>query len=110
MIVKHDEADLMPRKITVEEMMEFLDGNEISPNCPMCRDGVSTIHIDEGAKTVSQLVYNFASIEPGRVAIRSRPLLATILLCGNCGYVRTFAAVMVNQWLNRAYPERMQKV
>lgn len=101
----------MPRKITVDEMMEFLDGNGISPKCPTCRNGTSTIHIDEGAETVSQHAYNFVSIEPGKVTIRSSPiLLATILLCGTCGYVRTFAASIVNKWLNGKHPERMQKV
>jgi len=96
-----------PHKITVDEMIEFLDGNGITPKCPTCGNEKSSIHVDKmDEEEVSQFANRVAKVDKGNVSDSSGRFLTTLLMCERCGYVRAFAASIVNDWLNARHPER----
>lgn len=105
-----DESTGLEKKpISYDDFIDFLVAKDIDPTCPSCgnEEGYISSEDDDFAAQTRMDVVEF---DPKTTGIRNRSsttILALSTVCGNCGYIRSYASQTVHEWLDKKKKEEI---
>jgi hypothetical protein len=92
------------RLVKVQEFIDFLLEKKVSAVCISCGGDTSFVSSDSDPSYAAQTIMEIAEFSPGKLDIKAGSgsvILALSAICGNCGYIRSYATHNVYEWLDR---------
>jgi predicted nucleic-acid-binding Zn-ribbon protein len=99
--MKNNENNFTPRNISSAEVVSFFAAKNVSPDCPACGNGNSSIQA-ESTETLRLSYTEFANIVDGKITRSNNFIHPSIMaVCNNCGYIRYFSVHKILMWLDQ---------
>lgn len=100
---------LAGRLVTVEEFIQYLVTKNVSSKCPSCEHEGAFVSADTGGNNAVQtrsdaVKFNMSTM--GILPSAGETVLSLSTVCDNCGYIRSYAAQSVYEWLDKKRAEK----
>lgn len=90
------------RLVKTQEFIDFLIEKNVKSNCLSCGDDRAFVSSDDDPDYAAQTKMEVAEFEPKTMNIKqesSAVVLALSVVCGNCGYIRSYVSQNIYDWL-----------
>lgn len=92
------------RLVKVQEFIDFLIAKKVKSVCLSCGNEEGFVSADEDPLYAAQTKSEIAEFNPQTMEIKhdsASVVLAISVICGNCGYIRSYASHAVYEWLEQ---------
>lgn len=102
-----DNAIPTPVDLSVGDIIDFLEQNAATPQCPVCRNTAWTVipTVEENSEHPAHFAIGTANTM-GELFLGGRNLPLVPVICSKCAYIRFHARVPIQQWVAKRKAEK----